>query len=71
LSRADEVRAARERVAELGKDIATLALEIHRECGGASAVYGEMHAALNRLGSAVNRLNAVNRLLDEKEKADG
>lgn len=68
MPRTDEIQAARQRIADLGKDIATLALEIHRECGGTSAAYGEMHTALNRLGSAVNALNRVSRLLDEKEK---
>lgn len=70
MSRSEEIRAARQRVADLGKDIAVLALEIHRELGGTSAAYGEMHTALNRLGSAVNRLTSVIRYLDEKEKAD-
>lgn len=64
MSTTDEVQALSERITELGKDAGTLALTVHREYGGRSPAYGEIHTALNRLGQAVNALHRAVRIMD-------
>jgi hypothetical protein len=64
VSTTDEVQALSERITALGKDAGTLALKVHRECGGQSQAYGQIHTALNRLGQAVNALHRAARIMD-------